>query len=443
MIVLADLEHVFRISRHPVRLRRCRTPTSAASSRRWAPRSMTSRACGSRRRSPGLLVQPIIGYMSDRTWNWLGRRRPYFLAGAVLASLALFAMPHSPTLWMAAGMLWVLDASINISMEPFRAFVGGSAAAVATSGRLRDAELLHRRGRGGREPVAVDAGARRREQRGHARISRVPDTVRYSFYIGAVVLLGAILWTVLSTREYPPAELHGFADATPLAEGVEPGSAYRAGAARTRLGGGRRPRRRCWCGATALDRMLYVLGGHVRGVGCAAADQQRSARRAARCSHADRRHRQHAAAHAASSMPVQFFSWLALFAMWIHDHGRRDAACTSARPMPSARPYNEGANWVGVLFGAYNGFAALAAIVIPFMVRRFGHAREPSDQSVAGRRRAAVVPRDSRSAAGCCCRWWAWDSPGRRSCRCPMRCWPTACRRARWACTWASSISSS
>ena len=72
----------------------------------------------------GLLVQPIVGYFSDRTWNRLGRRRPYFLGGAILASLALIAMPNSPALWVAAGMLWIMDASINISMEPFRAFVG-------------------------------------------------------------------------------------------------------------------------------------------------------------------------------------------------------------------------------------------------------------------------------------------------------------------------------
>ena len=72
----------------------------------------------------GLIVQPIIGYLSDKTWNTLGRRRPFFLIGAILASLSLIAMPNSPSLWIAAGMLWVLDASINISMEPFRALVG-------------------------------------------------------------------------------------------------------------------------------------------------------------------------------------------------------------------------------------------------------------------------------------------------------------------------------
>ena len=72
----------------------------------------------------GLIVQPIIGHMSDKTWNRLGRRRPYFLVGAIFASIALFIMPNSPALWVAAGMLWIMDASINISMEPFRAFVG-------------------------------------------------------------------------------------------------------------------------------------------------------------------------------------------------------------------------------------------------------------------------------------------------------------------------------
>ena len=111
----------------------------------------------------GLLVQPIVGYFSDRTWNRLGRRRPYFLGGAILASLALLVMPNSPALWVAAGMLWIMDASINISMEPFRAFVGDNLPVGAADDRLRDAELLHRHGRGGGldAPVAAHQRVRR------------------------------------------------------------------------------------------------------------------------------------------------------------------------------------------------------------------------------------------------------------------------------------------
>src|SRR5688572_1430597 len=163
----------------------------------------------------GLLVQPVIGYMSDRTWNWLGRRRPYFLAGAVLASIALIAMPHSPTLWIAAGLLWMLDASINVAMEPFRAFVADQ---LPESQRPAGYSM---------QSFFIGVGAVVASMLPwlltHAGVSNegttespVPDSVRYSFEIGAVVLLGAILWTVARTREYPPATLHGFADATPL-----------------------------------------------------------------------------------------------------------------------------------------------------------------------------------------------------------------------------------
>ena len=160
----------------------------------------------------GLLVQPVIGYMSDRTWNWLGRRRPYFLAGAVLASLALFFMPHSPTLWIAAGMLWVLDASINIAMEPFRAFVADQLPQSQRAAGYSMQSFFIGVGAVVGEHVAVVAGARWREQRGRLTDNAVPATVRYAFEIGAVVLLVAILWTVLTTREYPPTTLHGFAD---------------------------------------------------------------------------------------------------------------------------------------------------------------------------------------------------------------------------------------
>jgi maltose/moltooligosaccharide transporter len=158
----------------------------------------------------GLLVQPIIGSMSDRTWGPLGRRRPYFLVGALLASMALVLIPFSSSLWMAAGLLWVLDSSINISMEPFRAFVAdllperqrgrgfamqslfiGLGAVIASALPWM---LSHGLGVNGRTSLAA----------------RIPSTVRYSFYLGAGAFLGAVLWTVFTTREYPPEDMAAF-----------------------------------------------------------------------------------------------------------------------------------------------------------------------------------------------------------------------------------------
>ncbi len=153
----------------------------------------------------GLLVQPVIGAMSDRTWHpVLGRRRPYFLIGALLASLALLAMPHSGALWMAAGLLWILDASVNVSMEPFRAFV---------------ADLLPERQRTvgfAMQSVFIGAGAVIASKlpgwlRDHGGVSAetgagqpIPQTVHVAFTIGAIVFFLAVLWTVFTTREHPP-----------------------------------------------------------------------------------------------------------------------------------------------------------------------------------------------------------------------------------------------
>ncbi len=157
----------------------------------------------------GLIVQPIIGHMSDNTWNRLGRRRPYFLTGAILASIALVIMPNSPFLWVAAGMLWIMDASINVSMEPFRAFVGdmlpsrqrtigfamqsffiGIGAVIASALPYILTNWL------GFENTAAEG--------------EIPSYVKTSFYIGAVVFIAAILWTVLGTKEYSPDELEEF-----------------------------------------------------------------------------------------------------------------------------------------------------------------------------------------------------------------------------------------
>jgi maltose/moltooligosaccharide transporter len=154
----------------------------------------------------GLIVQPIIGAMSDRTWHpFWGRRRPYFLAGAILSSLALFLMPHSGALWMAAGLLWILDASVNVSMEPFRAFV---------------ADLLPEQQRTvgfAMQSVFIGAGAVIASKlpgwlRDHGGVSAItgegqpiPQTVHVAFTVGAVVFLLAVLWTVFTTKEHPPS----------------------------------------------------------------------------------------------------------------------------------------------------------------------------------------------------------------------------------------------
>ena len=157
----------------------------------------------------GLIVQPIIGHASDRTWGRFGRRRPYFLVGAILSSTALILMPRSSALWMAAGLLWILDASINISMEPFRAFVAdllpefqrtrgfamqslfiGLGAVIASALPYLLTNVFH---------VA-----------GSTSPGTIPFTVRLSFYIGAGAFLGAVLWTIFTTKEYPPDNLAEF-----------------------------------------------------------------------------------------------------------------------------------------------------------------------------------------------------------------------------------------
>src|SRR5690349_4659308 len=158
----------------------------------------------------GLLVQPIIGALSDRTWGRLGRRRPYFLTGAILASAALFVMPTSTALWMAATLLWILDASINISMEPFRAFVADKLnVSQRTAGFAMQSFFI---GVGASLANALPFILSRLGVSG-STASGIPYSVKYSFQLGAIVFLLAVIWTVVTTSELPPDDPEAFARA--------------------------------------------------------------------------------------------------------------------------------------------------------------------------------------------------------------------------------------
>lgn len=157
----------------------------------------------------GLLVQPIIGYISDRTWNpKLGRRRPFFLVGAILSSIALFFAPYSSALWMAAGFLWVLDASINISMEPFRALVADKLSEEQRSYGFVIQTLVI--GVGTWIASNLPWFVTKLGVANEAATGVIPDSIKVAFAVGAFVFLLSILYTIFTTKEYPPEDLEAF-----------------------------------------------------------------------------------------------------------------------------------------------------------------------------------------------------------------------------------------
>jgi len=316
----------------------------------------------------GLIVQPIIGHLSDNTWTRLGRRRPYFLIGAIMASIALLIMPNSPVLWVAAGMLWIMDASINISMEPFRAFVGDMLPSrQRTLGFSMQSFFI-----GLGAVIASFLPYIFTEWLGIANTApkgEIPLSVKLSFYIGGAVFLLSVLWTVFSTKEYSPEELAEFDDKELEQKMKEEELAnvknskgdfkigtlfFVAGMVLTLI-----------LNRIHVDKEVYILsiglslfgllelvsvilkktGKITNGFVTVISDF--------------------------NTMPstmkqlavVQFFSWFALFAMWIyttagvtsHVYGTTD---------PTSELYNEGANWVGICFGIYNGFAAIFAFLL-------------------------------------------------------------------------------
>ena len=323
----------------------------------------------------GLIVQPIIGHYSDKTWGRLGRRRPYFLTGAILASAALLFMPNSPMLWIAVGTLWIMDASINISMEPFRAFVGDN---LPSEQRTKGFAM---------QSFFIGAGAIVASFLPYAManwlgISNtapegiIPQSVRWSFYIGGAVFFLAVLWTVVRSKEYPPEEMKEFEEEK-ISSNPDAKLDYRAavdllkvfirnGAVFLLAGV-------LFCYfiyLKKLEKELYIVGaglatyGIIMFVSWFLAKTGRIKNGLVEI------------ITDMVNMPktmgqlaiVQFFSWFALFAMWIYT----TAAVTShvyGTSDTTSELYNDGANWVGVLFGIYNGFAAMVSFGLPVLAK--------------------------------------------------------------------------
>jgi maltose/moltooligosaccharide transporter len=257
----------------------------------------------------GLLVQPIIGYMSDRTWHrkW-GRRRPFFFIGAVLASIALFLMPQSTMLWMAAVLLWVLDASINISMEPFRAFVGDKlTSAQRTTGFATQTFFI---GLG-----AVIASLLPYIFTNVFHISntapegQIGDSVKYSFYIGALIFFLSVLWTVISSDELPPENIEEWKQEKAQSKGL----------------------------VIAIKEITKGIFSMPKTMGQLAI--------------------------------VQFFTWVGFYCMWLYStpaiaqnaYGTIDA---------TSKAYQDAGDWVGVMFTVYSGISAVAAFLLPLLAQK-------------------------------------------------------------------------
>ncbi|WP_202702880.1 MFS transporter [Flavobacterium sp. UGB4466] len=326
----------------------------------------------------GLIIQPVIGYFSDRTWTRLGRRRPYFLIGAILSSVALFIMPNSPTLWIAAGTLWIMDASINVSMEPFRAFVGDNLPEKQrTLGFAMQSFFIGTGAVVG--SVLPYLFTNVFDVSNTAPEGIIPDSVKWSFYIGGIVFLLSVLWTVFKTTEYTPEELHAFElqskkDKEGLILNPETESESNI-------------KRQFFLGLVlavvgalvsflifenSLAKELYILfvGLVFMGILFMIASQLRTSK-----------------VHNGFTiimtdllnMPVtmkklawvQFFSWFALFSMWIyttqavtqHIFGTTDT---------TSKIYNDAADWVSVLFTVYNGVAAAVAFLLPVIAKKVG-----------------------------------------------------------------------
>lgn len=323
----------------------------------------------------GLIVQPIVGHYSDKTWGRLGRRRPYLLVGAVLASLALLFMPNSPTLWIAIGTLWIMDASINISMEPFRAFVGDNLPSEQRTGGFAMQSFFIGTG-------AIVASFLPYAMTNWFGVDNfapegiIPPSVKWSFYVGGIVFIGAVVWTVFSSKEYSPDEMKAFE-----AEKIKTNSSVvfnyrpasellnvflRNGSVFLMVG----LLMNWFVYIKGLEKEMYILGGGLAVFGLIQfiaflLSKSNQTKNGLVEIITDMINMPKTMGQMAV---VQFFSWFALFAMWIYTTAAVTGHVYGTSDTTSAL-YNEGANWVGVLFGIYNGFAAIVAFGLPVLAR--------------------------------------------------------------------------
>ncbi|RHW19435.1 MFS transporter [Sphingomonas gilva] len=318
----------------------------------------------------GLIVQPVIGYLSDRTTGRFGRRRPYILGGGMLAALALFAMPNAPSLWAASLVLWVLTASINIAMEPFRALVAD---------RLPEEQ---RTAGFATQVFFIGAGAVFASAlpwmltywfaiSGDAGQGGLPQSVKLAFYIGGASLIGAVMWTVFTTSE-TPADAHAIAARSvahdvPTAEGAA--ALARAGVLWV-VGGGAIA---VIAATMRWEREIYLIAAIGFGFGVAqlAAVRLRRAGRQSLGLLEIVEDILHMPVMLKRLAVVQFFTWFGLFAMWIYTVPAVAARHYGAGD-PASAAYNAGADWVGVLFAGYNGVAAVMALLLPALAARIG-----------------------------------------------------------------------
>lgn len=314
----------------------------------------------------GLIMQPIIGYYSDRTWTKLGRRRPYFLVGAILTTIALFLMPNSPTLLFAALTLWIMDASINITMEPFRAFVGDN---LPDEQRTKGFAM---------QSFFIGFGAVLGSILpwvlhnwfgivNTAAEGIIQPSIKWSYYIGGAVILITVLWTVFSSKEYSPEEVNDFSkesgiDLTEIGQKKQ----INIGIILLIIGS----LFTFYLYKNPIDKYLYVLsvGLMLAGILFVIASLLR------------KKDMKNAFTNIMTdmlSMPttmkqlvwVQFFSWFALFAMWIYTTKSVTSHIFNTSDTTSEL-YNKGADWVDVLFAVYNGVAALVAFTLPIIAKK-------------------------------------------------------------------------